>query len=191
MSEREQVKILVVGGPCTGKSTLQTALHDALLDRGEHVSPVYEYARSYIKDTGSYEDAFERFVVYLGSLHVESQGDARLLVFDDAPFISIPYGRLYRPTDHHLLHKWDEGLRVMEALEEGKVHDFIIYFLPGGVFDAHNDGERFNAEDQADVSSHIEAYLKECGADYHTIEASSVKDRVKEILGDLARRDVI
>ena len=191
MSNQEQVKILIVGGPCTGKSTLQTALHDALFEQEDDVVSVYEYARSYLKDTGGYEDAFERFIVYLGSRHVESEVAARLLIFDDAPFINVPYGRLYRPAEHHLIHKWDTGMKLIEALEDGKARDFIIYFLPGGVFEAHDDGERFNADEQAEVSEHIKGYLREQGAAYHMIEASSVEGRVREIMDDLAAHSVI
>ncbi len=192
MSNQEQVKILIVGGPCTGKSTLQAALHDALAKQEDDVASVYEYARSYLKDTGGYEDAFERFIVYLGSRHVEGQADAaRLVIFDDAPFINVPYGRLYRPTEHDLLHKWDAGMKLIEALEEGNARDFIIYFLPGGAFEAHDDAERFNAEDQAKVSEHIKGYLREQGAAYHMVEASSVEGRVREILDDLAAHSII
>jgi hypothetical protein len=191
VSPQEPVKLLIIGGPCTGKSTLQTALHDTLQEQGHDVALVHEYARRYLKKTGGYQDAFERLIVYLGSLHTEEEAEAHILIFDDAPFINIPYGRLYRPTEHHLLHKWDEGLRLMEALERESAAKFLIYFLPSGVFAAHNDSERFNAEDQEDVSGHILSYLKEYGAEYHTVMASSVEARVQEILADLAQRQVI
>jgi len=191
MSNQGQAKILIVGGPCTGKSTLQSALYDAFKGQGEDVALAYEYARSYLKDTGGYEDPFERFIVYLGSRQVESEANARLLIFDDAPFINVPYGRLYRPADHPLIHKWDAGMKSIESLEDGKARDFIIYFLPGGVFEAHDDAERFNAADQAKVEEHIKGYLREQGAAYHTIQASSVEGRVREIIEDLAAHSVI
>jgi predicted ATPase len=190
---REQVRLLLTGGPGAGKSTLQDSLCAALEARGEHAAALREYPRRYLRDTGAYEHPFERFIVYLGSLRDEDEADpsARFLVCDDAPFIHVPYARPYRPEGHPLLSKWDEGLASVAALEQGRAHDYLTYLLPSGAFEAQNDAERFNAHQQEELMAHIEGYLKEQGAAYITLTARSVEGRVAEVLADLEARRVL
>jgi len=185
----QQYKILLTGGPSTGKSTLQKALISALEARGYTASGVFEYAREYQEKTGAYENPFERFIVYLGS-HLKHQAEhhEQFLVFDDASFINVPYARMYRPHSHPLIHKWDEGLRLIEELEREHPQQFITYLLPSGVFEAVNDAVRHDAHNQAVITDYMEDYLKEVGASYHVITSSSVEDRVEEIIRDLEAR---
>jgi nicotinamide riboside kinase len=192
-NENKQNKVLFVGGVSTGKSTLQTALIEELRKRGVDVSPVHEYARDYQAETGAYADAFERFVVYLGS-HLRSRQapDADLLVYDDAPFINVAYGRVYRPDDHPLIDKWQRGLEHIEDLERENVHEFAaIYLLPSGVFPAVNDDVRKDAENQEKIGNEMIRFIEESGANYHTIQASGVAERVAEVIADLENRAII
>ena len=154
------IKVGVVGGPCSGKSTLIRGLVNELGLRGldaRQVSVEYdeEWPRRHIRETGAPECEFEEYLMQSKIMEKEAylvSTGCDIVICDSTSFAPYVYAVRYRsPHKASKRHKILQELHA-RALEHKDSYD-IIFFVTS--VPAREDGVRFNVRDSQAVADQI------------------------------------
>jgi hypothetical protein len=188
-------KIAFIGAPGTGKSTLAQALVPKLKLLGLDVEFVPEYARSYLRRTGSIESPFENFVIHAGACEREDELDVHdFMVTDSASFLAETYFAYMRHKagDAGVDPKLDRGQHELARMCLRRLRMFQnIFFVPQGHFNTGKDPTREYLSDQGLIDRMMRAYLDYHLATYHVVRAVGLARRVNEVMRVLVAREII
>lgn len=200
------LKIAVVGGPCSGKSSFVRALVNELGSQGvngREVSIDYyeEYPRSYIRETMRPLCEAEQYYIQDKILEKErhlERTKCDIIVCDSAAFSTYVYAVRYPgthrgATPEHEQHKRVKMLQELHtrALETNGSYDIIFFAEP---VPPREDGVRFNVGEAKEIGDQIEGYLKLHQLPYIVLEAhprstpkESIRRRVTRAMDVIAK----
>lgn len=189
-SHDSTVKICFVGGPGTGKSTLAHAVNVALKMRGVDCEHIPEYARTYIRQSGTPSHYLEQFPIIIGAMRREEEIEVHdMMIVDSASFIMMVYLTHYAPKglSQDEQAKWEYHFNVMQGLARERLIWFDhIFYVPAGLFPVPlQDPSRFNPHDSVDVSAAIQTYLDANGVNYYTVAQTALQGRIDEVVAYL------
>lgn len=183
MLEKKTKKIAILGGPCTGKTTLCKQLDVDFSLAGYNSSVCLEYARSYIAEYGPPTSIFEQFLLYEGQKRRERELDYCDIIFcDNATILNYVYGLM--SCDF----KSSKEIYALMKLFEWAMKDlpgYEVFYVPRE-FGLDKDGIRYQDEDFANVvDQKIKNFLDIMNVPYHVVKGDmatrvkTVKDVVK------------
>jgi energy-coupling factor transporter ATP-binding protein EcfA2 len=186
-------RIAFIGAPGTGKSTLAQMLVPLLKMDGLDVEFCGEYSRIYLRRSGPPQTPFEQFAILAGACEREDELDIHdFVVCDSASFVSDVYFQYERLRNHRNADpvKLDRGYHEIVRMSRNRLKKFQhIFYVPVSDFGTGKDPSRIYVEDQRLLDRMLHAYLDYTLADYHTVQASSVDDRLREVRRVLHERD--
>ncbi|MBA43667.1 MAG: hypothetical protein CMF62_06660 [Magnetococcales bacterium] len=178
-----------LGGPCTGKTTICTALHDNLQQQGHNAGWCREFVTDDIPVNGIpsqehlvYEQFRFNFMQRRRELEMMSKHD---VVVTDAPLL-LGYAYAMQKCASEYCERQQLLFKDLQTLfkEDAKNYDHL-YFL-SREFPYEDNGIRFHTEAQAiDFDAHLKGLLSEYGVSYTFLEGS-VEDRVDRVISDIS-----
>jgi energy-coupling factor transporter ATP-binding protein EcfA2 len=188
--------IAFVGAPGTGKSTLAQALNVQLKLENYDSEFAPEYARAYLRRSGPMLSPLEQFIVYAGATKREDELRVhQFVVADSASCMGAVYYQYERATNPGLVHTPEAELKMETALHELrrlcrariKRVDHLFLVHPGD-FETGDDPTREYMQHQDELGRRIEAYLYDNDADFYTIKAKNLGQRLQEVLDVLSKK---
>jgi predicted ATPase len=198
-SNDKTTRIVFIGAPGCGKSTVSAELFVALKRMGKNTELVPEWCRRDIMKNGGMEHVLEQYRYMVHNLTEENHFP------DNVEYIVQDGGRI---TGYFYAAYYSKGIDKREKLVIQDLYKDLldmlydgyfdrIYFLPrapvieaGGIF---NDGTRYQTADQADA---LESYMRTILTDIHKMDSVRVVNgpldqRVELILNDLGLIDML
>ncbi len=184
----------LLGGPCTGKTTLAEAVHMALTNAGVSSSWADEFVSEDIKQIGApdpelivYEQY--RFLFQQRRREEQSLANSDIVVTDAPSLLGYAYPLLRcSPTKGERQEKF---LPEFTRLFNEDVNRYDHLYLLKREINYEENGIRFHTYEQAVAFDNMLInMLNDAGANY-TIIGGSVEERVSKVLGDLGINKVM
>lgn len=172
------ISVLLLGGECTGKTSLATAVAEDQRARGRSVLVVSEALRDFVDSTGRTPHRDEQEAVWrrqcdslTHALDTARAGGVDLVVCDPAPLMTAVYSVQYFADDSLL----DQALAVTESA------DLLIWCLPDLPW--HPDGFHRDGPEARDVTHELLAsrVVPRLDKQLLHIAAGSLQQRVTEV----------
>lgn len=168
------IKIAVISGPGTGKTTLCKEVDNILGLMGKNSGLCLEFARTYVNRFGPPANVFEQFVVYQGQKRREDDlARCEYIICDNATFLCYVYATFNidfrNDKERYALNElYNMALKDMFSYDE-------IFYIPRE-FSLSRDGTRYQGEEEALlVDEKIRAFLL-----FHNLPYTTVKGTVRE-----------
>lgn len=190
---QDHQRISFVGAPGTGKSTLAQAVSVHLKLLGHDIEYCSEYARAYLRRSGPIITPFENFVTLAGNSAREDELRIhKMAVCDSAAFVAEVYYRhdwATLPLEGISTVKLENGLDEIRRLCRRRLRSTShIFYVPLKPFESHEDPTRRYQDDREQLDLMMRAFLDNNDADYHTVEAIDLDQRVEEVVANLKER---
>lgn len=181
-------KILLAGGPSSGKTTLANEVNVLLKLAGKRSEIVPEYARAYIAQCGLPKHAYEQLMILEGQRRAEAAlaEHADYLVIDSSTWFCYVYARQLLPADgdpverakyEHVMHEiWRKSQEDLAGYTD-------TFFLPSHIA-VQDDGLRHDAEFARTMEVRLRAFLDSEGVAYRIV-SGPLKKRAEIVLAAL------
>ena len=195
-SEPKTTRIVFIGAPGCGKSTLAADVFTAFKKLGKNAELVMEWIRRDIMKNGSMTNVFEQYRTLMYNRHEEEDFPRQVeyIIQDGGTLLGYFYAAVYST-------KTDQKERLViqdmyEALLKdlySKKYDYI-YFLPRAEVQAiganTDDGTRYQSDHQIEV---LENYMRLIFTEIHRMDSVKVLDcplgqRVNTVISDVIGR---
>ncbi|MBE0466517.1 MAG: ATP-binding protein [Candidatus Desulforudis sp.] len=176
------LKVAILGGPCTGKTTLCKKLDVDYSMAGYRSNVCLEYVRDYIVRYGVPTNIFEQFLLYEGQKRrEEALAYCDIIFCDNATILNYVYGLLscdlQNPKENYaltLLFNW--AMKDLSGYE--------IFYIPRE-FEVMEDGVRYQDHEAAAVlDSKIKAMLDIMNVPYMVI-SGDLETRVQTVMNKI------
>jgi AAA domain len=192
-STEKTTRIVFIGAPGCGKSTLAADVFVAFKKLGKNVELVMEWIRRDIMKNGSMTNVFEQYRTLMNNRHEEEHFPEQVeyIVQDGGTLLGYFYAAVYST-------KIDQRERlVIQDMYEALLNDLYsrkydhIYFLPRTAVQAIGanikDGTRFQTDHQIEV---LENYMRLIFTEIHRMDNIKVLEcplgeRVETIMSDI------
>lgn len=181
--------IMVVGPPCSGKSTLASGVHTELKKIGENSIFVSEVATDYIAEYGTPSTPMEQMVIFYKQLNKEKMfmNSKDYIICDSSSILNYFYFRQLFSTNlsnkdiASINHVQKEILKHVSKIDH-------IFYIPS--LDAYSvdDGIRF--QDKKDINKierWIKSYLELENITHSDLSNIKIEDRVEKILNTIKK----
>lgn len=176
--------IMVVGPPCSGKSTLASGVHTELKKLGENSIFVSEVATDYIAEYGTPSTPMEQMVIFYKQLNKEKMfmNSKDYIICDSSSILNYFYFRQLFSTNlsnkdiASINHVQKEILKHVSKIDH-------IFYIPSLDTYSVDDGIRF--QDKKDINKierWIKSYLELENITHSDLSDVEIENRVEEIL---------
>jgi nicotinamide riboside kinase len=187
-------RIVFIGPPGSGKSTLCSEVFTALKKKHLNVELVPEYARIYIQKFGPPESLFEQYSIFEGQSNSENIDASKLdfIIMESGRMVSYFYTVLYsdptKPRQRYVIQ--DLYRHFMDDLYL-KRYDFIFYIPPVETYKINpnilNDGIRYQTTKEVNLlEDFMELFLLRLPGSNNVVKLDGpISERLGKVLASL------
>lgn len=184
------IKIGLLGGPSSGKSTLAAALFAELKELGWKTEQVQEYAREFINKNGAITNILNQYLLYEKQSEKESivPETIEYLITDSPTILSLIYAIHYATPVNR-----DHQQMIINLYEKFIKYDRLNYdylFLLPSIRNYVIDGTRTQtAKEATELGNKIKIFLDLHNMKYSLLHNKETKIRVQSIIQQLKLYD--
>jgi len=180
------IRIGLLGGPSSGKSTLAAWLYSRLKEDAVNTELVQEFAREYINKTGGPKNTLIQFLIYKRQKEKEDilPASVKVMITDSPTILSYIFGVVYgniKDQDHrHMITEM-----YNEIIHDGLSRYDLLYYLEPTRPYVEDGTRKEGAEKAREVGNNIKNFLLFHQTSFKILTNPSTEFRANQIITDV------